>query len=185
MASPAAGRPAVPDRRSRADRTSPLGNIRLRRRPTGATAISTARCGLDLNYGAAEGPAANGDSARSLRGFLRQRLAQRHRRCRARRQISLRQRREGRLCRRPSSRASFCRRRIATLVAPTSRLLLPLWAQKDFGGTSLFGGGGYEINPGSGNKDFWQAGRGADPRFQRSPVAWHRSDLAIRGHARR
>jgi hypothetical protein len=36
--------------------------------------------------------------------------------------------------------------------------LLPLWLQKDFGKTSLFGGGGYEINPGIGNRDFWQAG---------------------------
>jgi hypothetical protein len=39
-----------------------------------------------------------------------------------------------------------------------ARLLLPLWVQKDFGATSLFGGGGYEINPGAGNRDFWQAG---------------------------
>jgi hypothetical protein len=38
------------------------------------------------------------------------------------------------------------------------RLLLPLWVQKDMGKTSLFGGGGYEINPGPGNKGFWQAG---------------------------
>ena len=38
------------------------------------------------------------------------------------------------------------------------QLLLPLWMQKDFGSTSLFGGGGYEINPGSGNRNFWQAG---------------------------
>jgi hypothetical protein len=38
------------------------------------------------------------------------------------------------------------------------RLLLPLWVQKDIGKTSVFGGGGYEINPGAGNKDFWQAG---------------------------
>lgn len=38
------------------------------------------------------------------------------------------------------------------------RFLLPLWVGKDFkGGTSLFGGGGYEINPGAGNRDFWQA----------------------------
>lgn len=53
------------------------------------------------------------------------------------------------------------------LILPTAahapgertRLLLPLWAEKDFsGGTSLFGGGGYMINPGSGNRDFWQAG---------------------------
>ena len=39
-----------------------------------------------------------------------------------------------------------------------TRLLLPLWLGKDFkGGTSLFGGGGYDINPGVGNRDFWQA----------------------------
>jgi hypothetical protein len=39
-----------------------------------------------------------------------------------------------------------------------SRFLLPLWMEKDFaGGTSLFGGGGYMINPGTGNRDFWQA----------------------------
>ncbi|MEP7131483.1 MAG: hypothetical protein ABI770_10175 [Sphingomicrobium sp.] len=39
-----------------------------------------------------------------------------------------------------------------------TRFLLPLWLGKDFaGGTSLFGGGGYEINPGPGNRDFWQA----------------------------
>ena len=36
------------------------------------------------------------------------------------------------------------------------RLLLPLWVQKDLGKTSVFGGGGYEINPGPGNKNFWQ-----------------------------
>jgi hypothetical protein len=39
-----------------------------------------------------------------------------------------------------------------------TRFLLPLWAGKDFaGGTSLFGRGGYMINPGAGNRDFWQA----------------------------
>jgi len=39
------------------------------------------------------------------------------------------------------------------------KLLLPLWVEKDFaGGTSLFGGGGYEVNPGRGNRDLWQAG---------------------------
>jgi hypothetical protein len=40
-----------------------------------------------------------------------------------------------------------------------TRVLLPLWLGKDFaGGTSIFGGGGYTINPGAGNRDFWQAG---------------------------
>ena len=52
------------------------------------------------------------------------------------------------------------------IVLPTStaenkgkmRVLLPLWIGKDFAdGTSLFGGGGYEINPGPGNRSFWQA----------------------------
>jgi hypothetical protein len=40
-----------------------------------------------------------------------------------------------------------------------AQLLLPIWLGKDFsGGTSVFGGGGYEINPGPGNRNFWQAG---------------------------
>jgi len=39
-----------------------------------------------------------------------------------------------------------------------TRFLLPMWVGKDFaGGTGVFGGGGYTINPGSGNRDFWQA----------------------------
>jgi len=38
------------------------------------------------------------------------------------------------------------------------RLLLPIWLQKDFaGGTSVFGGGGYMLNPGRGNRNVWQA----------------------------
>ena len=38
-----------------------------------------------------------------------------------------------------------------------TRLLLPIWVQKDLrGGTILFGGGGFELNPGLGNRDFWQ-----------------------------
>jgi hypothetical protein len=40
-----------------------------------------------------------------------------------------------------------------------AQLLLPIWLGKEFpGGTSVFGGGGYEINPGPGNRNFWQAG---------------------------
>lgn len=38
------------------------------------------------------------------------------------------------------------------------RLLLPVWGQQDFGKWSLFGGGGFELNPGAGNRNFWQAG---------------------------
>jgi hypothetical protein len=36
--------------------------------------------------------------------------------------------------------------------------LLPVWGQKDFGHWSVFGGGGYAINPGAGNRDYWTGG---------------------------
>jgi hypothetical protein len=35
---------------------------------------------------------------------------------------------------------------------------LPVWAQKDSGPWSIFGGGGYAINPGAGNRDYWSGG---------------------------
>ncbi len=37
-------------------------------------------------------------------------------------------------------------------------VLLPLWGQKDIGRWSIFGGGGYSVNPGAGNRDFVQSG---------------------------
>jgi hypothetical protein len=64
-------------------------------------------------------------------------------------------------------KAGFSIAAFPRLILPTAgprfgtgrlRILLPLWAQKDFGGLSLFGGGGYTINPGPGNRDFWQQG---------------------------
>jgi hypothetical protein len=62
-----------------------------------------------------------------------------------------------------------------------ARFLLPLWVQKDFGSTSVFGGGGYEINPGSGNKDFWQAGVALTHDFSKTlslgtEVVWQSAD---------
>ena len=39
-------------------------------------------------------------------------------------------------------------------------VLLPLWAQKDMGPWALFGGGGYTINPGAGERNFWLTGIG-------------------------
>jgi len=36
--------------------------------------------------------------------------------------------------------------------------LLPIWGQKDFGHWSVFGGGGYAINPGAGNRNYWTGG---------------------------
>jgi hypothetical protein len=35
---------------------------------------------------------------------------------------------------------------------------LPIWVQKDIGPWSVFGGGGYAINPGVGNRDYWTGG---------------------------
>jgi hypothetical protein len=36
--------------------------------------------------------------------------------------------------------------------------LLPIWVQHDSGLWSVFGGGGYAINPGAGNQDYWTGG---------------------------
>lgn len=51
------------------------------------------------------------------------------------------------------------------LLVPTSRLgaehvnvFLPVWAEKDVGKWQVFGGGGYQINPGDGQRDFWSGG---------------------------
>ena len=49
-----------------------------------------------------------------------------------------------------------------------TRFFFPLWMGKDFaGGTSLFGGGGYMVNPGSGNRDYWTGGVALTHRFGR------------------
>jgi hypothetical protein len=37
-------------------------------------------------------------------------------------------------------------------------VLLPVWAEKDFGPWQVFGGGGYQINPGPGQRSFWTGG---------------------------
>lgn len=53
------------------------------------------------------------------------------------------------------------------LTLPTARrdlgagrvtALIPVWAQKDYGPWSVFGGGGYAINPGSANRNYWTGG---------------------------
>jgi len=35
---------------------------------------------------------------------------------------------------------------------------LPVWAQQDIGPWSVFGGGGYALNPGPGHRDYWSGG---------------------------
>ncbi|MGB8274481.1 MAG: transporter [Alphaproteobacteria bacterium] len=42
---------------------------------------------------------------------------------------------------------------------------LPLWVSKELGPWSLFGGGGYWVNPGEGHEDFWFVGMGAKRRI--------------------
>ena len=44
------------------------------------------------------------------------------------------------------------------LGAPSVTAFLPVWAQWDSGPWSVFGGGGYAINPGAGNRDYWKGG---------------------------
>lgn len=39
-----------------------------------------------------------------------------------------------------------------------AQLLLPVWVEHDWGKWSLFGGGGYTLNPGAGNRNYWQQG---------------------------
>ena len=43
--------------------------------------------------------------------------------------------------------------------------LLPVWVQKDAGPWSVFGGGGYAINPGPGNRDYWTGGIAVTRQF--------------------
>jgi len=44
------------------------------------------------------------------------------------------------------------------LGAGKMQAFLPLWLQKDFGDWTTYGGGGFWINPGPGNRDYWFAG---------------------------
>lgn len=82
--------------------------------------------------------------------------------------------------------AIFPRVFLPTSQASTrTRVLLPVWAQKAIGKTSLFGGGGYAINPGPGNRDFWLAGAALTHAFSDTITlggeATHRSADAVGG----
>lgn len=39
-----------------------------------------------------------------------------------------------------------------------ARVFLPVWLWKSWGGWTAYGGGGYWINPGLGNRDYWSTG---------------------------
>ena len=41
------------------------------------------------------------------------------------------------------------------LGSDETQVFLPLWAQKSFGPWTTYGGGGYWVNPGEGNRNWW------------------------------
>ena len=43
--------------------------------------------------------------------------------------------------------------------------LLPVWFQKETGPWVIFGGGGYAVNPGSGNRDYWTGAANVSRKF--------------------
>ena len=49
----------------------------------------------------------------------------------------------------------------------TPKLFLPLWAQKTTGGTTIFGGGGWERSPGAGNRNYWTGGVAGTYQFSK------------------
>lgn len=58
-------------------------------------------------------------------------------------------------------------------------LFLPVWAEKDFGPWSVFGGGGWQFNPGAGERNFWQSGlvvtRSFGDRFSLGAEVFHQT----------
>ena len=66
-------------------------------------------------------------------------------------------------------------------------LFLPAWAQKDFGAWSTFGGGGYTINPGLGNRDFtlagWALTRQVGKRLNLGVEIYHQTPSTVDGKA--
>jgi hypothetical protein len=66
-------------------------------------------------------------------------------------------------------------------------VLLPIWAQKDAGPWSIFGGGGYTINPGAGSRDYWLTSaaltRTVSKRLSLGAEVFHRSADEIGGRS--
>jgi hypothetical protein len=55
-----------------------------------------------------------------------------------------------------------------------AQLYLPLWLQKSWGPWTSYGGGGYWINPGTGNKNHWYAGW----LLQRNVFKWKATSIS-------
>ena len=66
-----------------------------------------------------------------------------------------------------------------------ARVFLPVWAQKDFGDWSTFGGGGYWINPGPGARNFgfigWALLRKIDERLTLGAELFHQTSSEVGG----
>jgi hypothetical protein len=64
-------------------------------------------------------------------------------------------------------------------------LFLPVWAEKDWGPWSLFGGGGLQLNPGAGERNFWQSGlaltRAFGERISLGAEVYHQTAQAAGG----
>ena len=64
---------------------------------------------------------------------------------------------------------------------------LPIWAQKDFGKWSVFGGGGYDVNPGAGQRDYSLAGaaltRSFSKRLNLGVEVYHETPQTVGGPA--
>jgi hypothetical protein len=64
-----------------------------------------------------------------------------------------------------------------------TQILLPLWVQRDIGKWQIFGGGGYTLNPGPGNRDYWVQGlvinRQVTKGFQLGVEEYHQGPGAI------
>lgn len=66
-------------------------------------------------------------------------------------------------------------------------LFLPVWAEKDFGPWSVFGGGGYTFNPGGQNRNFWTSGlavtRAVGERLSLGGEVFHQSPDSVEARA--
>ena len=66
-------------------------------------------------------------------------------------------------------------------------LFLPVWLEKDFGKWSTFGGGGYDLNPGAGQRNFalvgWAVTRSLGKRLNLGVEIYHQTPATIGGPA--
>ncbi len=119
-----------------------------------ASGVTAGESGLDMNYGAARNlqltlvlPAAYSTAGGGSAGFGTIEMAAKFRLLDAENGPHL---------------AFFPRIFLPTatggLGSPRASLLLPIWVGQDWGPWSVFGGGGWQLNPGAGNHDFWTGG---------------------------